>query len=283
MEYWLRSANNKLYNHEQAFKENEFIDWNQGHNKYEIGDTVFIYATTPFQRIMYETRIEKLNLKVEETIDDKKYFTKKGKNKEVNKDNLYLRLKLTQRFDDDRLSLDCMKKHGLTNAPQGPQRIKSELLEYLESVTKEIKFQKMDIEETNKIEREYIGKDKEAILKVRVGQGLFKQRLLEKDCSCKICGILTKDFLIASHIKPWSKSNEKEKVDINNGFLLCPNHDALFDKGYISFEDTGKIIISNELSKEDIIKLNISCGIKIELSEENKKYLKYHRDNTFKK
>lgn len=282
MEYWLRSANYKLYNHEKAFEENKFIDWSQGHNKYEIGDIVFIYATKPFQKIMYKTRIEKMNLRFEETIDDKKYFTKYGKNKEVNKDKLYLRLKLIQKFNDDRLNLNFLKKNGLKNPPQGPQRIKEKLLMYLKDIIGENQIQKTETDEIKNIEKEYIGKNKEAILKVRIGQGLFKQRLLKKDCSCKICGLRIKEFLIASHIKPWSKSTQNEKVDLDNGFLLCPNHDALFDKGYISFEDTGKIIISSKLSKEDRIKLKINSDIKIDLSNENKKYLNYHRKNILK-
>lgn len=279
MGYWLRSANYKLYNHEKAFEENKFIDWSQGNNKYKTGDIVFIYAAKPFQKIMYKTRVEKINLKFEETIDDKKYFTKYGENKEVNKDKLYLRLKLIQKFSDDRLNLDFLKKNGLKNAPQGPQRIKEELLMYLKDIIGENQLQEIETKEIKNLEKEYTGKNKDAILKVRVGQGLFKQRLLGKDCSCKICGLRSKEFLIASHIKPWSKSNKEEKVDIENGFLLCPNHDALFDKGYISFEDTGKIIISSQLSKESEIKLNINSNVKIDLSDKNKKYLRYHRKN----
>lgn len=52
------------------------------------------------------------------------------------------------------------------------------------------------------------------------------------------CGVSDEHFLIDSHIKPWSQSNNQEWLDVNNGLLLCPNHDALFDKGiiYISFQ-----------------------------------------------
>ena len=52
------------------------------------------------------------------------------------------------------------------------------------------------------------------------------------------------ELLVASHIKPWSISDANEKLDIHNGLLMCPNHDKLFDRGYISFDDTGRILIS---------------------------------------
>ena len=60
-------------------------------------------------------------------------------------------------------------------------------------------------------------------------------------------------FLIASHIKPWACSESGEKLDIDNGLLLCPNHDALFDSGYISFDENGVIMISEHLKRDDAI------------------------------
>ena len=76
-------------------------------------------------------------------------------------------------------------------------------------------------------------------------------------CKCKICGLSDDNFLITSHIKPWSASSDKEKKDPYNCFLLCPNHDALFDKGYISFDSSGKIILSDLLNEQTKVLLNI--------------------------
>ncbi len=83
-------------------------------------------------------------------------------------------------------------------------------------------------------------------------------------------------LLIASHIKPWAESEPKEKLDVDNGFLMCPNHDKLFDKGYITFDDNGKIIISDKLIENDKELLNVDSRKHIELTEDNKKYLKFH-------
>ncbi len=61
-------------------------------------------------------------------------------------------------------------------------------------------------------------------------------------------------------------------------FLLCPNHDSLFDKHLISFQDNGEIIISKRLSEKEQELLNINKNIVINIEEENKKFLKEHRD-----
>jgi len=89
--------------------------------------------------------------------------------------------------------------------------------------------------------------------------------------------------LIASHIKPFIKSNDKEAYDANNGILLSRNMDMLFDLGYISFENDGTMIKSSKLS--DDVKKNLA-DYALENSFINKKrleYLKYHRKFVFNK
>lgn len=127
------------------------------------------------------------------------------------------------------------------------------------------------------------GREKEALIKVRVGQGKFRDLLLRKYSKCCLCGVDNTQFLVASHIKPWSESNPEEKMDDNNGFILCPDHDKLFDSGYISFSDNGNIIISSKLNSINQMFMNVNDSMKISLTEKNKEYLKYHRNNVFKK
>lgn len=122
----------------------------------------------------------------------------------------------------------------------------------------------------------------QSFVRMRIGQDIFKEKLIKKEPFCKICGMDIESLLIASHIKSWSKSNVKERLDEDNGFLLCPNHDALFDKGYISFEESGKMIISRLLDKNNFSLLNISNNISIKLSVENLEYLIWHRKHIFK-
>ena len=88
------------------------------------------------------------------------------------------------------------------------------------------------------------------------------------------------DFLIASHIKPWSVSDDRERLDQNNGFILLANIDKAFDLGYISFTEKGKIIISPYLVHYEV--LGISKNMGIPLKKEYQDYLAYYREITFK-
>ena len=106
---------------------------------------------------------------------------------------------------------------------------------------------------------------------------------MKKYNKCCLCGVENPLLLTASHIKPWSVSSSSEKLDAENGFLLCPSHDALFDEGLISFTDDGNIIISERLSDIDRMFTNVVPTMNVSLSEANRKYLEYHRENVFRK
>ncbi len=115
-------------------------------------------------------------------------------------------------------------------------------------------------------------------------QNFFKKKLFKLWLAeCAITKVKNKNLLIGAHIKPWSKSNDKEKIDEYNGLLLAPNPDKLFELGFISFEDNGKIIISKKLNNEDLAKLNIDKDLVINFKEEHLKYMKYHREIKFQK
>ena len=145
------------------------------------------------------------------------------------------------------------------------------------------------IEESEQLEKEIqekkIGDGKEAYsyVKTRINQGAYRKELLKRYHSCVLCKMGFENALIASHIKPWSVSKKEEKTDCDNGFMLCPNHDKLFDSGYISFDDLGRILISDQLNESDRLLLNVHSDMKIRISEGNKKYLKYHRSHLFQK
>ena len=126
------------------------------------------------------------------------------------------------------------------------------------------------------------GEDREAVVKQRINQHIFRDRLLKKYSKCVLCGMSNPDLLTASHIKPWRDSDETERLSIYNGFLMCPNHDRLFDRGYISFNDDGSLLISDELSKDDRVFLNVHEGFLIELKTENLPFLQYHRKMVFR-
>lgn len=145
---------------------------------------------------------------------------------------------------------------------------------------------KIDISFAKKIDAEVDsihlqGEEREAVVKVRVNQSVFREELIKRYGKCVLCGIKKKELLIASHIKPWKDSEPEEKVDVDNGFLFCPNHDKLFDNGLISFSDRGEIIISESLDEENSTYANVRQGMTIELTEGNRKYLLFHRNEVF--
>lgn len=128
-------------------------------------------------------------------------------------------------------------------------------------------------------------KKKETIIKARNGQGKYREDLLEDCPFCPFTSVNDERLLIASHIKPWSKSNNEEKIDYKNGFMFTPTYDKLFDKGFITFDDDKRLIVSPWLSPMNQKRLKIYTGLlvsKLPLDEKRKEYLKYHRVNIFK-
>ena len=124
--------------------------------------------------------------------------------------------------------------------------------------------------------------ERRGLVTSRVGQGWYRQEILKKwGNKCSITGCSLTEILISSHIKGWSECNEDERLDVDNGILLSPHIDSLFDKHLISFEDDGSIMISEKVSKEDLDILGISKSIRLKVDEGMKKYLKHHR-NRFK-
>lgn len=128
-------------------------------------------------------------------------------------------------------------------------------------------------------------KDKETIIKARIGQGRYREFLKQKwNDTESISDYANPDFMRASHIKPWKNCDNKECIDPENGLLLKPDNDFLFDQGYISFNDDGSIIISKMLSKQDIQEFHLSEEIRIkQVTSKMKDYLNYHREKVFKK
>lgn len=280
MQYRFLAAQVKRYDHDACFDKYRFIDWAPHANLF-IGDIVYIYFALPIKRVRYKTIVERI-ITDESLIKGDEFWINGYERK---KSKCYYRLKMLQKTEDERLSYENLLNHGVVGTLQGCPRVKSETLKYIESIfeneSEDIKLS----EEFEEIEHvSLIGKDKEVFAKQRIGQGYFRDFLSARYHQCAIsqCMVISLQFLKASHIKPWRVSSPEEKIDIDNGFLLCPNHDLLFDKGLISFDDDGRIIISDELQDIDKVYLNVSDNMTVTMFEGNRKYLEYHRKNEFK-
>ena len=121
--------------------------------------------------------------------------------------------------------------------------------------------------------------ERKGLVTSRVGQGYYRQQIIEKwDGKCSVSKTDILPILIASHIVPWSECNDDERLDVDNGILLSPLYDALFDKYLISFDATGRIIISSAMTHENLERLELSPDIKITLTKGMLPYLERHRE-----
>ena len=130
-----------------------------------------------------------------------------------------------------------------------------------------------DIPETEKLQ----------LVKARRGQGLFRSRVELIENACRITGVSEKAHLRASHIKPWRDATDSEKLDGNNGLLLAPHVDHLFDRGYITFDDDGRLITSAHLNMAVLGAWHIPATANVgHFNQEQRKYLAFHREAVFK-
>jgi putative restriction endonuclease len=126
--------------------------------------------------------------------------------------------------------------------------------------------------------------EKQAIVMAGRGQGLFRARVAAIERRCRITGTTNLEYLRASHTKPWRDASNEERLDGENGFLLTPDADFLFDRGFISFEDSGKVLVSPVADAGSIEKFGITPSMLKNagpFSAGQRKYLEFHRESIF--
>lgn len=151
--------------------------------------------------------------------------------------------------------------------------------EYEKPQHKNVQKQEEDTLQTGKTETE-------SVTKIRIGQEKFRKSLLDFwGGACTVTNIKNKkELLRASHIKPWRDASSNERLNKYNGLLLTPNLDVLFDSGFITFDDSGKIIISSKMSHTDLHKMGVTKKMSLrEIHQRHKIFLEYHRENIFRK
>lgn len=123
--------------------------------------------------------------------------------------------------------------------------------------------------------------EKTLLIQARRGQGKFRERLIQHWKKCSVTGYENISLLVASHIKPWSQSDNGERLDPFNGLLLTPNLDKAFDLSYVSFSEKGQILISDALG--DFSKLGIHQEMRVPLHDRHQDYMDYHRQSYLNK
>ena len=128
------------------------------------------------------------------------------------------------------------------------------------------------------------GTEREQLVKQRIGQDVFREALLKYwKNRCAITTIDIPEILRASHIKPWVNcDNDSDRLNVYNGLLLSANYDALFDKGLITFDDTGLIIYSSSLSKGQILDIGGDRNKTLHwIDERHLPFMEWHRRHVF--
>ena len=123
--------------------------------------------------------------------------------------------------------------------------------------------------------------DRTAIIRARKGQGLFKDRVSQIESRCRITGVQNPVHLIASHCKPWRDSTNEERLNGENGLLLTPSIDHLFDRGFIGFEDNGRLIISPVAHRPSLERMGIDTANPLNVggfTSGQRAFLDFHRN-----
>ena len=116
----------------------------------------------------------------------------------------------------------------------------------------------------------------------RKGQGRFKRNLRQIKDGCRLTGVMDNRLLVASHILPWRHClTSHQRLDGNNGLLLSPSADALFDRGLVSFTEDGRVLVSDKITTQTLEALgfgDLSDRSVGSFSTEQALYLQKHRE-----
>jgi 5-methylcytosine-specific restriction enzyme A len=225
---WIIPANSKVYDHASSLEHFDFIDWHQGIYKYSIGDIVFLYCTLPYKKIKYKCTVEKVDLPFEAIRDDKDYWIDKDKYTK-SKIGKFMRLRLLDQVDSEKLSLEQLLLNGLKAAPQGAVKVVDELRNYLHmNFSEEVFF----ADEVNS-DLCYEGIKKTVVTNKYERSSLARKLCIEENgCKCKVCGFdfesiygeLGKDYIHIHHIIPIHNIGKEYKIDYKNDLIpVCAN------------------------------------------------------------
>lgn len=126
--------------------------------------------------------------------------------------------------------------------------------------------------------------EKLALVLARRGQGRFREAVQRIESRCRITGVDRPEYLRASHCKPWRDCTNEERLDAENGLLLTPSIDHLFDRGFITFSDAGTVLISPVAHRESLERMGVAVDRAVEVGRftaRQRGFLEYHREDVF--
>lgn len=115
-------------------------------------------------------------------------------------------------------------------------------------------------------------------------QRRFRSAVEEIEGACRVTGVMDRRHLRAVHIKSGETCSDVERIDGHNGLLLSPHVAHLFERGYISFEDGGQVLVARQLNSTVLRRWSITVPITARpFLAKQKRYLAWHRGNVFEK
>lgn len=237
METWIIPAKEKMFDFASAFESMGQIDWTQRAN-FNVGDTVYIYCTAPYKRIMYKTVVRKTNIPYNKMIDDSKYWKDPDAFSNAQK-RKFVRLELLEQADTDYLSLDNLLLHGLKKAPRGSQHVSNELQQYIDEYMQD-DFSEGVFPESAIPAESFEGALKTATVNRYERSSVARRKCIEHyGCKCYVCGLsfeeyygkIGEGFIHVHHIVPLNEIGEEYKVDYVNDLIpVCPNCHAMLHR-----------------------------------------------------
>lgn len=258
------------------FKKNDLLDYlEQAKTEYlnptqDYSSNIESFYDQNFKTIS-QLPLDIIKLKFHRTYDkQKRYYLVLDGNKSSNNPN---------RQAYSYLLKICLPRLTKINFVKFQNKSTSEFFIYIKPYFVNIpKIEKLNLIDINKKNEQETDKNK-----TRKLQSQYRLDLLDQMPYCVISEVADDRLLMACHIKPFSKCTTDEEFDKNNGVILTPTYHYLFDIGFISFDNDGKLIVSSFLSKLNQKRLHIKTGTntKIKITSERKNFLEYHRQEIF--
>ncbi|WP_281863993.1 HNH endonuclease [Planomicrobium okeanokoites] len=230
---WIIPANSKIYDYEKAFSTYDQIDWKQSAN-YQVGDTIYVYATMPVKKILYKTKVVEVDLGPGDSYQNPEDWIDKDGLDKFNEVKRFVRLEIDDHVDNEALSLDALLRNGLNGAPQGPLKVNEILSSYIE---KHMSGQVFPDEVKDELEE-----GQRFTVKVNRYE---RNPIARKKCieihgdSCAVCsmnfvevyGEVGEGFIHVHHIKPLHEIGEQYLVDYEKDLVpVCPNCHAMLHR-----------------------------------------------------
>jgi putative restriction endonuclease len=162
--------------------------------------------------------------------------------------------------------------YPLLQAAQTVEPIAADDLDFWEGQIENKIAQNTSIPETERI----------ALVRSRIGQGLFKDRVKKIETHCRITKVDNPTHLIASHCKPWRDATNEERLNGENGLLLTPTIDHLFDRGFIGFENNGELIISPVAHRPSLRRMGVETDKAVNVgifTQGQREFIEFHRES----